>query len=259
MPQYFPKVTAKAFDKWLRVIVQTDGALCISRTVADDLAKWIDDCAPQRLQPFKIGVFHIGADIENSIPTLGLNSEATQVLKTLGSRPSFLMVGTLEPRKGHAQSLDAFERLWAEGFDVNLVIVGKCGWDVDTLTKHLRNHPEFGERLFWLEGISDEYLEKVYAACSCLIAASEGEGFGLPLIEAARHKLPILARDISVFREVAGTHVFYFSGLEAVQLENAVKQWLVLFREHKHPRSDNLQWLTWKQSARQLVDSLLSL
>jgi len=37
------------------------------------------------------------------------------------------------------------------------------------------------KRLFWLEGISDEYLEKVYAASSCLIAASEGEGFGLPL------------------------------------------------------------------------------
>ena len=56
--------------------------------------------------------------------------------------------------------------------------------------------------MLWLEGISDEYLDKVYAASTCLIAASEGEGFGLPLIEAAQHKLPIIARDIPVFREV---------------------------------------------------------
>lgn len=38
---------------------------------------------------------------------------------------------------------------------------------------------------------------------TCLIAASFGEGFGLPLIEAAQHGLPIMARDIAVFREVA--------------------------------------------------------
>lgn len=35
-----------------------------------------------------------------------------------------------------------------------------------------------GERptSFGLQGISDEYLEKVYAVATCLIAASEGEG-----------------------------------------------------------------------------------
>ena len=49
---------------------------------------------------------------------------------------------------------------------------------------------------FRLQGISDEYLEQVYAASTCLIAASINEGFGLPLIEAARHGIPIVARDI---------------------------------------------------------------
>ena len=48
------------------------------------------------------------------------------------------------------------------------------------------------------------------------LVASEGEGFGLPLIEAARHKPPIIARDIAVFREVANGHVLYFAGREPV-------------------------------------------
>ena len=43
-----------------------------------------------------------------------------------------------------------------------------------------------------------------------LVAPSRGEGFGLPLIEAAQHKLPIFARDIPVFREVAGENAFFF-------------------------------------------------
>ena len=84
--------------------------------------------------------------------------------------------------QGHAQALAAFEALWAQGVDINLVIIGKRGWLVDELVMRLENHPEKGSRLFWLEGISDEYLEKVYSTATCLIAASEGEGFGLPLI-----------------------------------------------------------------------------
>ena len=38
------------------------------------------------------------------------------------------MVGTVEPRKGYLQTIDAFSRLWADGIDVNLVIVGTEGW-----------------------------------------------------------------------------------------------------------------------------------
>jgi glycosyltransferase involved in cell wall biosynthesis len=167
------------------------------------------------------------------------------------------MVGTIEPRKGHAQTLEAFERLWQSGHEVNLIIVGKQGWMVETFVQRLHNHPELGKRLFWLEAISDEYLEKCYAACACLIAASQGEGFGLPLIEAARHNLPILARDIPAFCEVAGGHASYFTGNEPGDLANAIKNWLALRAENRHPKSDNVPWLTWAQSVEQLKGVLL--
>lgn len=83
---------------------------------------------------------------------------------------------------------------------------------VDLLVQRLCSHPELGKRLFWLNGISDDYLESVYAVCACLIAASYGEGFGLPLIEAAQHELPVIARDIPAFREVAGEYAFFLVG-----------------------------------------------
>lgn len=164
----------------------------------------------------------------------------------------------IEPRKGHSQTLAAFEQLWAEDVDINLVIVGKEGWMVEILIDKLRKHPELGKRLFWLEGISDEYLEKIYAASTCLIAASEGEGFGLPLIEAAQHKLPIIARDIPVFREVAGEHAFYFAGTEAEMLSSSIKQWLALNTEGRVSQSDNTPWISWKQSAERLMEIVLN-
>jgi hypothetical protein len=128
---------------------------------------------------------------------------------------------------------------------------------IPEIIRKLRGHPELGKRLVWLEGISDEYLEKVYAAGACLMAASYGEGFGLPLIEAARHKLPIIARDISVFREVAGERAFYFKGNDPEALAYAIEEWLALRDRNSHPKSDDMPWLTWKESAATLFQCLL--
>jgi len=258
MPEHFPRFVDEAHAKWLSSVAQyADGVVCISRSVADELVEWLGAYSAPRERRLQIGWFHLGSDLENSVPTKGLPYSAGETLASLAARHSFLMVSTIEPRKGYAQTLDAFELLWKSGQDVNLVIVGKQGWMVEPLIKRLRNHPELGKRLFWLEGISDEYLEKTYSACTCLIAASEGEGFGLPLIEAARHKLPILARDIPVFREVARGHASYFGGKEPDDLANAIENWLALHAKNSHPKSDDMPWLTWAQSAERLKAVLL--
>lgn len=253
-PEWWPQGTSVIFDAWLRSISQTStGLICISEAIADDVRAWLKDNPPQRLSSPLIRSFHLGADVENSMPSKGLPDGAETTISRLIAIPSFLMVGTVEPRKGYAQALAAFELLWAQGVNVNLVIVGKGGWLVDSLIEKLTNHPESNKRLFWLKGISDEYLEHIYKASTCLISASEGEGFGLPLIEAAQHQKPIIARDLAVFREVAGDCAFYFDGLEPDNLSEAVKTWLTLFIEGKAPDSSGIGYLTWKQSAQQLL------
>ncbi len=257
MPQYFVPGAADGFTPWLEVVAESDGAVCISQSVAGELDDWVGKNSPERQRPFNIDWFHLGAEFDHSHPTKGLPLDAEFTLARLQSRPTFLMVGTLEPRKGHAQVLDAFEQLWQSGADVNLVVVGKQGWMVEQLVGRLHAHPERDKRLFWLEGISDEYLEKVYAASTCLIAASYGEGFGLPLIEAAQHKLPIIARDIAVFREVAGEHAWYFDAALPEELVHSVKSWLELYERDAHPRSESMRWLTWKESASQVLRNIL--
>ena len=182
-----------------------------------------------------------------------------EVLHKIEKTMSFLMVGTVEPRKGYLQALNAFEVLWQQGYDINLVIVGKEGWLADDLIKRLSSHPQKNTQLYWLQGISDEYLELIYKASCCLIAASEGEGFGLPLIEAAQHKIPIIARNLPVFREVAGDHAFYFETTNPENLAQAIKNWLALHEKKQHPTSDTMPWLTWKESAQQLLTTIQSL
>ncbi len=264
-PDWAPAEAAVGLKAWLEVVSQVStGLLCISESVTNEVNVWLKKNPPKRHHEHhhvrhhlpSISSFHLGADVESSAPSQGMPSEATSVLKTLKSRPSFLTVGTLEPRKGHRQTLAAFELLWAQNKDVNLVFVGKKGWMVDDLSTLINNHAELGKRLFWLDGISDEYLGHIYAASTCLLSASEGEGFGLPLIEAAKQHIPVLARDLPVFREVAGNHAFYFSGLSAKDLASAVKDWLALYQNKQVPDSKLIPILTWVQSAQQLINQL---
>jgi hypothetical protein len=158
------------------------------------------------------------------------------------------MVGTVEPRKGHAQTLAALERLWTDDEDFHLVIVGKQGWQVDALATRLREHPERGRRLFWFENASDEWLEALYARASVLVAASYGEGFGLPLIEAARRGTPLLVRDLPVFREVAGEHATYFEGFDAVDLAHALRQWRRASARGELPDPSRIPLRRWEES-----------
>jgi len=257
-PEFFPWEAEALHADWLRNVASFDGAICISRNVADELEAWLADDPQPRHRPFKIGWFHLGGDIENAPRTMGLPADARDLLDRMSGTATFLMIGTIEPRKGHIQSLDAFELLWERGAQVNLVVVGKTGWHMEAFTDRLRNHPEAGARLIWLEGASDEYLHAIYAAGTCLLAASEGEGFGLPLIEAARHGLPIIARDLPVFREVAGEHAWYFdddSSPDAIVV--AVEQWLIRRKANAHPTSGAIAWLTWKRSAAELLKRVL--
>lgn len=257
-PDWWLAPNADYFNDWLQKIsMVADSLVCISEAVASEMKVWLSEnvekCDGNKPE---VKSFHLGADINNSLPSVGLPEDATDLLARFGSKPSFLMVSTIEPRKGHAQTLSAFEALWAEGHEVNLVIVGKRGWLVDELVARIESHPAKGKNLFWLEGISDEYLEKVYSAATCLVAASEGEGFGLPLIEAAQHHLPMIIRDLPVFREVAGDHAYYFEGLSPLSLAEAVKKWMALFQDSTHPTSVSMPWLTWEESAHQLKQAL---
>ena len=254
---FTPELVEK-YGNWLRVVSQQHGAVCISRAVAAELKTWVAHSHPSAAQNLKIDWFHLGADIENSLPSAGLPEDAAQLLQQFAANPSFLAVGTLEPRKRHGQMLDAFEQLWAQHVAANLIIVGKPGWLTEALTTRLSTHPQLGRQLFWVQSASDEYLEKIYASASCLIAASEAEGFGLPLIEAARHGLPIIARDIPVFREVAQDHALYFAGDEGAALAAAVQRWLTLAQQQKTPDSRKIQRQTWAQSAQQLLSRVIS-
>lgn len=257
-PDWFPPDVSPKFRTWLQTIARVgDGIACISRATESALRARLGAMDITRIRPIALAHFALGSDpvAEGDVP---IPPARAVMVERLRGVPAFLMVGTLEPRKGHAQTLEAFNRLWSEGADVLLVVAGFPGWLTEVTQRRIRHHDEFGKRLFWFMDADDALLDALYRSCTALLAPSEGEGFGLPLVEAARHGLPILCRDLLVFREVAGEHAVYFTGLDRDSLANAIRTWLDDFHRGAVPGSSGMPRLGWAASAGQLLDCVVS-
>ena len=247
--------TPQAFDGWLRSLRrQADRVICISRSVADELRLWWCAHTEEGSLP-EISSFHLGADLESD--TLLPNELAHPVDLKINPENAVLMVGTLEPRKGYQLALDAFETHWAQGGDTSLIIAGKQGWEVNALCERIKTHPQLGRHLFWFDALNDSDLRDLYGRCKGLLMASQAEGFGLPLMEAAQYDLPILARDIPVFRELCGTHASYFSTQDAQALARSLQTWLNDIALGVVPRSSGIERLSWQTSAQKLLQEVL--
>jgi O-antigen biosynthesis alpha-1,2-rhamnosyltransferase len=164
-------------------------------------------------------------------------------------RRIYVMVGTLEPRKGHDTVLSAFERLWADGSNNALVFVGKIGWVRPSFIERIRSHPEQQKRLFFLEGIDDAHLSDILRGADAAIVASVVEGFGLPVVEALAANLTLLASDIPVFREIAGDHALFFRPNDPASLAEVIGS-LDAAPDQERPV---FSWPTWRESALSLV------
>lgn len=253
MPDKFPQGTDEIFRKWLQNISQFDGVICDSSVIAEEVCRWQHENHIMVKPLYRRGYFYLSGDIGDSIPSKGLPKGSEEILQQIDSHISVLSVSTIEPRKGYDEAFEAFEKLWASGVDLLYVIVGRKGWMVENLCKKITTHKEFGKRLFWLQGISDEYLEKVYKASTVLLNPSLGEGFGLSIVEAARHRKPIIVRDIPIFREVAGEYAFYFND----DLDKSLRGWLELYQKNAHPKTEKMQLLPWKDSAEMLLKNII--
>ena len=228
----------RKIERWFAWVAgNADAILCVSEATAGAVKQVL---APRTAT---VETFHLGGDFTRAADDSGLPPSPPP-------RPKFLMVGTVEPRKRHADALAAFDRLWARGADVELCIIGRPGWMTDSLAAKLRDHPEAGRRLVWSVGASDAELELAYRSAHAVIAASEAEGFGLPIVEALSRGTPVIASDIPVFREVAGAFADYFPLGDADALAEIVRRTAAAGRRPV----TGFRWPSWTEATRRALE-----
>jgi glycosyltransferase involved in cell wall biosynthesis len=257
-PQYCDAGLVKVFDHWFGWIARAaDGFMAISKTISDQVDAEIQlrlgiDEAAKRWH----GYFHLGSELDLSRAEANLQPALQRMFND--PAPVYLMVSTIEPRKNHVYLLDAFELLWAQGSNARLCIIGKIGWKCETLVARIKQHPQWGKRLFMFNRVNDKSLEYAYANARALVFPSYVEGFGLPLVEAMQRGLPAMASDIPVFREIGGDFMAYFDLAEPHSLAERVLQFE---RSGEFPALRPVAdwcWIGWREASQQLIAGTLN-
>jgi alpha-1,2-rhamnosyltransferase len=254
-PDIAPEGLPLLLDAWLRrTIPLSDGLVAISCTVAEDVRAYTRDSIAGPTERH-IDSFYLGAGFDPA-PASAADLARISAAFRHCSGDVYLVVGTIEPRKDCGRILAAFERLWAEGSDVALMLFGRAGWRSYDLIDRMRSHPEHGRRLFWFEDGSDAELDFAYRHAAALIFASRCEGFGLPLVEAMQYGLPVLASDIPVFREIGGDYPDFFQPGDECAIHDAVRR----FADSRISSPNRVRtpkpWPSWTDSARMLLDKV---
>lgn len=250
-PHWFTPASGLKYRRWLRVCAEVaDGFLCVSPVVAGLLGDLLRTRYGLRQAP-DIATISLGSviTVPDADRTAGCFSQCPIAIARAA-----IIVGTLEPRKGHVDILAAFERLWSQGNDIPLILIGKAGWNTKKLQEHIRSHARHGTLLFWFDDVDDHGLHAAYSRCHMVIVPSLAEGYGLPLDEALAYGAPVLARDIPVFhRHHDGENIAYFPehGSSA-----ALANIIAAFHRQRQRKPVAAPPIQWWQTAQQCLTAI---
>ena len=251
-PEWFSSRTAPQFRDWLDVVARTATvALPISQAVADDLAAYVAAKRDSSREKLKLSVIPLGGSIGQFDRA---ESEPDHpVIRAMENRAAILMVGTVEPRKGHDIALRAHRHAWnASPKAPLLILAGQPGWRTESLQVELRALTLENDGAIWLEDVNDHLLDRLYRACRGLLVASLGEGYCLPLREALAYGKPILARDLPVLKELDSPAITYFSSDEPHDLGAR----LLEFSSKQHPLYPSADDAGWSETVRAIVQAM---
>lgn len=149
---------------------------------------------------------------KTTVAWLGIDHVAPSPAETIASeRPNFLVVGTIEARKNHILLLRIWERLFKRfGEELpRLIVVGQRGWEAEDAIALLDQAKNIHGGVQELGKCSDATLAELTRHTRALLMPSYAEGFGLPVLEALQLGVPVIASDLAVFRELAGSIPLY--------------------------------------------------
>lgn len=123
--------------------------------------------------------------------------------RVISAVPRIVMSGTREPHKNHDAILYAAERLWNEGADFELRLVGGSGWTDIHVRDTIERLKSAGRTLVDLGRVAEKDLWNELAQADAVVFLSLHEGYGLPVVEALSVGTPVLTAAYGSQEEIA--------------------------------------------------------
>lgn len=122
--------------------------------------------------------------------------------KENGLRPYILNVGRTEPRKNQLALLDAYLDLELDRRGYDLVFIARPALPVPEFDRRLAAVPEETRRhIRFIDNVDHPGIPLWYSAASLFVFPSLAEGFGIPPIEAAAMRVPVICNSATAMGE----------------------------------------------------------
>jgi glycosyltransferase involved in cell wall biosynthesis len=164
----------------------------------------------------EIDVVTNGIDVGEVLGLAPTGRRLAERLRLFDADPLLLLPVRLTRRKRVEAAIDATAVLRRRGHAATLVVTGAIG------PHNAKNKAYLAELTARAKGVEGVHLlaalglrikygtvVDLYALADVLVFPSESEGFGIPMLEAGLHRMPIVCSDIPVLRETGGDGPIY--------------------------------------------------
>ena len=200
-PEYFPAGYRAIFERRIDTMLHHARALITHSGVVRD--RMIKEIVSRGGSPIPIHVEHLPSPLSDRTSNSTRSGDPTSY---------FVVVGTIEPRKNHLMLLN----IWRDIVRTNtnapkLVVVGARGWENEQTVDMLERCASIKGYVTEISSISPADMSQLVRGANALLMPSFEEGFGLPLVEALEAGTPVIASDISAFREATQGHATFIA------------------------------------------------
>ena len=172
-----------------------------------------------------------------------------------------LHVGTLEKRKNLPALIRAFKMVQQSGFpNLKLVLVGmasnKITLDDSAAIADAINQEQLSRDVVLTGYLNDAEVQVIYQKAKLYVFPSINEGFGIPVLEAFKYKVPVVIANNTCLPEVAGLGAKSFNPFEVTDIAQTITLLLndeALRQSYIEKGNAQLQNFSWEKTAGSLM------
>jgi len=195
------------------------------------------------------------------VTPLGPDEQATAPEAINLAKPFLFYPAALWPHKNHQLAIEVLRRLAAKHPTLQLVFSGLIKKPkLKTELEKLTDDYQLTDRVHWLGFVSDAAIAWLYQNAALMIFPSRFEGFGMPILEAYRHHLPVVAARNTSLTEVAGDAALLCETDNIAAFTAAVERVLGDSQSRQKMIVAGIQQLTrfsWQQTAQTTLAAML--
>jgi glycosyltransferase involved in cell wall biosynthesis len=190
------------------------------RIIVDAISTRDDLVADLGLAAEKVDVIPLGV----TVPPAPAREASARARTRFGldERPVVLSVSAKRPHKNLERLLEALAAIPSERRP--LLVVPGYPTPHEAALRELARELQVEKAVVWPPWVTDEELEGLYAAATCLVFPSLYEGLGLPVLEAMARGVPVATSNRASLREVAGDAALLFDPEDVDAIREAMER-----------------------------------